>query len=119
MYLAKNIIQKDTCTAMVLVVVLIISKTWKQSKCSLREEWLKKWYVVKELINAIWSNMDGSRDYSFKWSESEKDEYDITHMCNLKKKDRKELIYKTETDSHILKTNLGWLSKGKVGKWIN
>ena len=31
MYLAKTIIQKDTGSAMVIVVVLIISKTWKQS----------------------------------------------------------------------------------------
>ena len=38
--------------------------------------------------------------------------YDITHMWNLKN-DTNELIYETETDSQIQKTNL-WLSKGKV-----
>ena len=38
--------------------------------------------------------------------------YDITHMWTLIKNDINELIYKTETNSHISKTNL-WLSKGK------
>ena len=41
--------------------------------------------------------------------------YVITYMWNLKKKkDTKELIYKTETDSQTLKTNL-WLRKRKSG----
>ena len=35
-------------------------------------------------------------------------------MWNLKKKDTNELIYKTETDSQNLKTNL-WLPKGTGG----
>ena len=39
--------------------------------------------------------------------------YDITHMWNLiLKNDTNELIYKTETDSLISKTNL-WLPRGK------
>ena len=35
-------------------------------------------------------------------------------MWNLKKNDKNELIYKTETDSQTSKTNL-WLPKGKHG----
>ena len=47
--------------------------------------------------------------------------YDITYVQNLKY-DTNELIYKTETDSQIQKTNL-WLPKGegegrdKLGVW--
>ena len=45
-------------------------------------------------------------------SQTEKDKYhDITNMWNLKK-NTKELIHKTETDSKISKPNL-WLPKGK------
>lgn len=40
-------------------------------------------------------------DYNFK----SKSEMTVTHMGNLKN-DRKELTYKIETDSHILKTKL-------------
>ena len=42
----------------------------------------------KEWNNAIYSNMDGSRDYHSKWRiiKTEKDKYhDITYMWNLKK----------------------------------
>ena len=43
----------------------------------------------KELNNAIYSNMDTTRDYHTKWSKSERERqipYDITHMWNLKKR---------------------------------
>ena len=44
--------------------------------------------------------------------QSKKTSYDITYMWNLKKKkDSNELIFRTETDSQTLKTNL-WLPKG-------
>ena len=65
----------------------------------------------KEWNNAVCSNMDGPRDYHTKWSQRQI--YDITYMWNLKN-DINELIYKTETDSQTLKTNLG-LPKGKCG----
>ena len=70
----------------------------------------------KQWNNAICSNMDGPRDFHTEWSKSDKERqvsYDITHMWNLiLKNDTNELIYKTETDSQISKTNL-WLPKGK------
>ena len=34
----------------------------------------------KEWNNAIWSNMDGLRDYHTKWNQTEKDKY---HMVSL------------------------------------
>ena len=72
----------------------------------------------KEWNNAIYSNMDGPRDYPTKWSKSDRERQiscDITHMWNLIfKEDTNELIYKKETDLQESKTNL-WLSKGKHG----
>ena len=58
--------------------------------------------------------MDGSRDYHTKGSKSDKEGQisSITSMWNLIKYDTKELIYKTETNSKISKSNL-WLPKGK------
>ena len=65
--------------------------------------------------------MDGPRDYHPKWSKSDRERqisYDITHMWNLiLKNGTNELIYKTETNSQILKTKL--LPKGKHGGGIN
>ena len=50
--------------------------------------------------------MDTPRDYHTKRSKLERQiTYDITYMWNLKH-DTNEFIYKTETDSQILKANL-------------
>ena len=50
-----------------------VAETWKQPQCPLTEEWIKMWYVytmeyylainLKELNNAICSNMDQPGDY--------------------------------------------------------
>ena len=55
----------------------------------------------KEWNNAIWSYIDGPRDYHTKWSKSDREKQIpnyITHMGNLKY-DSKELIYEIEADS--------------------
>ena len=37
---------KDTCTPMFIAALFSIAKTWKQRKCPLTEEWIKKrWYI--------------------------------------------------------------------------
>ena len=39
-------IQKDTCTPMFIAALFTIAKTWKQPKCPLTDEWIKKmWYI--------------------------------------------------------------------------
>ena len=44
--LEKILIQKDTCTPMFIAALFTIAKTWKQPKCSLTDEWIKKmWYI--------------------------------------------------------------------------
>ena len=44
--------------------------------------------------------MDRPRDYPTKWSKSDKDKYYmISLVCEIWKKNRNELIYKTETDT--------------------
>ena len=50
----------------------------------------------------ICSNMDGTRDYHTKWSQTEKDEipYDITYMGNLKY-NTNEPMYEIETELQI------------------
>ena len=56
--------------------------------------------------------MGGTRDYHTEWSKSEREmPYDTTYMWNLSY-DTNELIYKTETDSQTLRTDL-WFPRGK------
>ena len=54
----------------------------------------------KEWNDAIYSNMDGHRDYHTKWSKLERERQIpyITYVWNLKY-DTNEHIYETETDS--------------------
>ena len=45
-YPEKIMTQKDTYTLMFIVALYTIAKTWKQPKCPLTEEWIKKtWYI--------------------------------------------------------------------------
>ena len=41
-YPEKTLIRKDTCTPMFIAALFIIIKTWKQTKCLLTDEWIKK-----------------------------------------------------------------------------
>ena len=44
-YPDKTIIQKDTCTPILIAALFTIAKAWKQPKCP-TEEWIKKmWYI--------------------------------------------------------------------------
>ena len=57
-YLDKTIIKKDTCTPMFIAALFTIAKTWKQPKCPLTDEWIKKmWYIyTMEYYSAIKKN---------------------------------------------------------------
>jgi len=75
---------------------------------------MEYYLAIKKWNNATWSNMDGSRDDHTKWSKSDKDKHMIPLIYGILKNDRNELIYKADTDSQTLKTNLGLL-KGQGG----
>ena len=69
---------------------ITIAKTRKQPKQSSTVEWIKKmWYmyamdyysaIKKNEIYAICSNMDGPRDYHTRWSQAEKDIYQMISL---------------------------------------
>ena len=77
------IMQKDTCTPMLIAALFTIAKTWKQPKCLSTEEWITKmeYYSAKTRTkNAICSNMDATSDYLSEVSLKEKDKF---HMISL------------------------------------
>ena len=57
-YLEKNMIPKNTCYPMFIATLFTIAKTWKQPKCPLTEEWIKKtWRIyTMEYYSAIKKN---------------------------------------------------------------
>ena len=49
----KTIITKDTCSPMFTAALFIIARPWKQPKCPLTDEWIKKmWHIYKNRIFA-------------------------------------------------------------------
>ena len=54
-YMNKTLIQKDTCTLVFIAALFTISKTWKQPKCPMTDEWMKEeWYIYTvEYYSAI------------------------------------------------------------------
>ena len=41
-YPEKTMTRRDTCTPMFIAALFSIAKTWKQLKCPLTDEWIKK-----------------------------------------------------------------------------
>ena len=41
-YPHKTFLEKDTCARMFIAALFTIAKTWKQPKCPLTDEWVKK-----------------------------------------------------------------------------
>ena len=94
-YPEKTIIRKDTCTPIVIAVLFTIAKSWKQPKCPLIEEWIKKmWYIyTMEYYSTLKKNkimpfattwMDLEIIILSEVSQKEKNKYCIlTHICGL------------------------------------
>ena len=90
---AKTLIWKDIIFTALLFT---IAKIWKQPKCPMIEEWIKKMCVCeggilhslkKRMDIAICNNMDGSRGYYAKCNNSDRQRqilHDFMYMCNLK-----------------------------------
>ena len=50
-YVEETITQKGTRTPVFIAALCIIAKTWKQPKCPLTEEWIKKmWYIYNRVL---------------------------------------------------------------------
>ena len=109
---------------MFIAALFTIAKAWKQPKCPLTDEWIKKmWYIyTMEYYSAIKKNK--IMPFAATWmqveiiilTKSERERqipYDITYMWNLKY-DTKEPIYETEAESGIERIDW-WLPRGLGG----
>ena len=58
MYPEKTIIQKESCTTMFIASLFTTARTWKQPKCPLTDEWIKKMWPIytMEYYSAIKRN---------------------------------------------------------------
>ena len=59
------------CSAMFIAALFVIARTWKQPKCSLSKEWIRKmWYIYKMEYYTTEKNND-ILHFAGKWMELE------------------------------------------------
>ena len=58
MYPEETKIERDTCIQLFIATLFAIARTWKQPRCPLTDEWIKKlWYIyTMEYYSAIKRN---------------------------------------------------------------
>ena len=54
-HIEETRIERDTCTSIFITALFTIARTWKQPRCSLADEWIRKlWYIyTMEYYSAI------------------------------------------------------------------
>ena len=69
----------DTCIPLFIAALFTVAGTWKQPRCPLTDEWIKKLWYIKLLCHkkeCIWvssNQVDEPRTYYTEWSESERE----------------------------------------------
>ena len=118
--------ERDTCTPMFIAALFIIARTWKQPRCPLTDEWIRKlWYIyTMEYYSAMKKNSFES--VLMRWMKlepiiqreiSQKDQYSIlTHIYGIQKDGNDNPICKTEKEIQMHTTDFWTLwEKVRVG----
>ena len=109
-------IEKDTCTPMFIAALFTITRTWKQLRDSLADEWLRKlWYIcTMEYYSAIKKNTFES--VLMRWmklepiiqsevSQKEKHQYSILmHIYGIQKDGNNDRICETAKETQMYRT---------------
>ena len=87
-YSKETKIEKDTCISLFIAALFTVARTWKQPRCPLTDEWIKKWWYIytMEYYSAIkrnafesilmrWMNLEPIIQSEV--SQKEKDKYRI------------------------------------------
>ena len=105
--------ERDMCTPMFITALFTIAGTWKQPRCPLAEEWIKKlWYIhtmgycstikknVFELVLMRWMKLEPIIQSEV--SQKEKHQFSIlTHIYGICKDGNENLIHKTAKEIQI------------------
>ena len=89
-YPEKTIIEKDTCTPVFIVALFTITRTWKQSKCSSTDEWIKKMWYIYAMENYSATKMNTFKSVVVRWmnlkpfTQSEVSQRENNKFCILR-----------------------------------
>ena len=106
-YPEETKIEKDTCIPLFIAALFTTARTWKQPRCPLTDEGIKKlWYIytmdyysaikwnIFESVLMRWMNQE--RIIQSEVSHKEKDKYYfLTRIYKIEKKGTEELIYRS------------------------
>ena len=105
-YPEKTIIQKESCTKMIIAAPFTIARTWKQPKCPSTDEWVKKmWHIYTmeyysaikrnetELFAVRWMDLETVIQSEVKSEREKQIPYANTYIWNVKKK--KKIVIRT------------------------
>ena len=124
-------IERDTCTRMFIAALFTIARTWKQPRCPLADEWIRKlWYIyTMEYYSAIEKNTFES--VLMRWmklepiiqsevSQKEKHQYSINaYICNLERCNDNP-VCETAKETQMYRTGFWTLGEGEGGMiWEN
>ena len=123
----KTKIEKDTCIPLFIAALFTIARTWKQPRCPLTDEWIKKlWYIyTMENYSAIkrntfesvlmrWLNLEPIIQSEV--SQKEKDKYRIlTYIYRIQKNGTEEFIYRAKMEKQTQRLDLWTWGEGRRG----
>ena len=109
-------IERDMCTPKFITALFIIARTWKQSRCPLADEWIRKqWYIYTmayqsamkkntfESILMRWMKLEPIIQSGV--SQKEKHQYCIlTHIYEMQKDGNDDPICKTAKEPQMYRT---------------
>ena len=79
-----NQIERDTCTPMFIAALFTIAKTWKQPRCSLADEWIRKLWYINTMEYSIQS-LSSVRLFVTPWTTAHQASLSITNSQSLLK----------------------------------
>ena len=97
------------CIPLFIAALFTIARTWKQRRCPLTDEWIKKWYIyTMEYYSAI--NRNTCESVLMRWmnlepiiwsevSQKEKDKFHIlTHIYGIYQNGTEQFIYRATVE---------------------
>ena len=111
-YPEETRVKKDTCNPLFISALFTIVRTWKQPRCPLTDEWIKKlWYIYTveyqsaiktntfESVLMTWMNLEPIVQSEV--NQKEKDKYCILmHIYSIQKNGTEEFIYRAAMEKH-------------------
>ena len=127
MYPEETKIERDTCIPLFMSALFTIPRTWKQPKCPLTDEWIKKlqylytmgyYSAIKgnafELVLMSWMNLEPIIQSEV--SQKEKDKCHILmHIYGIQKNGAEELIYRGAMEKQTQRVDLQTWGEGRRG----